>query len=59
MVQGNSVFIREKAKLARKTHQYTFSSETSLHSTPLTSLSLKRTIPLAAEIVRSRDYDMT
>ncbi len=25
MVHGNAVFIREEAKLARNTHQYTFS----------------------------------
>ncbi len=48
MVHGNAVFIREEAKLARNTHQY-FQRETSLPSTPLTSLSIKQTTtPLAA-----------
>ncbi len=58
MVHGNAVFIREKAKLARNTHRYTFSSETSLLPTPLTSLSIKQTTLLAAEIICSHDYDV-
>ncbi len=58
MVHGNAVFIREKAKLARNTHRYTFSRETSLFPIPLTSLSIKQTTPLAAEIIFSHDYDV-
>ena len=49
MVHGNAVFIREEAKLARNTHRYTF----------LTSLSIKRTTLLAADIICSCDCDMT
>ncbi len=59
MVHGNAGIIREEAKLARNTHRYTFSTRNSLLSTPLTSLSIKRTTPLAAEIICSHDYDVT
>ncbi len=59
MFHGNSVFIREEAKLARNTHCIHFLLETSLFSTPLTSLSMKQTTLLAAEIICSRDYDVT
>ncbi len=59
MVHGNAVFIREEAKLARNTHWYTFSTRNfTLLSTPLTSLSIKQTTLLAAEIICSRDYDV-
>ncbi len=54
MVHGNAVFIGEEAKEARNTHRYTFSRETSLLSTPLTSLSIKQTILWAA-----RNYLLT
>ncbi len=54
MVHGNAVFIREEAKLARNTHQYAFQHETSLLSTPLTSLTINQTTPLAA-----RNYLLT
>ncbi len=66
MVHGNAVFIREKAKLARNTHLYTFSTRnfTSFNSVnfpgvTLRSLSIKLSTPLAAEIICSRDYDVT
>ncbi len=65
MVHGNAVFIREKAKLTRNTHLYTFSTRnfTSFNSVnfpgiTLRSLSIKLSTPLAAEIICSRDYDM-
>ncbi len=47
MVHENTVFIREEAKLARNTHLYTFST------------GAERTTPLAAEIICSRDYNVT
>ncbi len=54
------------AKLARNTHLYTFSMRnfTSLNSVnfpgvTLRSLSIKLSTPLAAEIICSRDYDVT
>ncbi len=47
-VHANAVFIREEAKLARSTHRMHFQRETSLLSTPLTSLSINQTTPLAA-----------
>ncbi len=66
MVHGNAVFIREEVKLARNTHRYTFSTQnfTSFNSAnfpgvTLGSLSIKQTTPLAAEIICSRDYDVT
>ncbi len=66
MVHGNAVFIREEAKLARNTHLYTFSTRnfTSFNSVnfpgvTLRSLSIKLSTPLAAEIICSRDYDVT
>ena len=58
MVHGNAVFITEEAKQARNTHQYNFQSETSLLSTPLTSLSMKQTTSLAKKIISSCDYDV-
>ncbi len=66
MVHGNTVFIRKEAKLARNTHLYTFSMRnfTSFNSVnfpgvTLRSLSIKLSTPLAAEIICSRDYDVT
>ncbi len=66
MVHGNTVFIREEAKLARNTHLYAFSTRsfTSFNSVNfpgvmLKSLSIKLSTPLAAEIICSRDYDVT
>ncbi len=66
MVHGSAVFIREEAKLARNTHLYTFSTRnfTSFNSVnfpgvTLRSLSIKLSTPLAAEIICSRDYDVT
>ncbi len=66
MVHGNAVFIREEAKLARSTHLYTFSKRnfTSFNSVNfsgvmLRSLTIKLSTPLAAEIIFSRDYDVT
>ncbi len=66
MVHGNAVFIREEAKVARNTHRYTFSTQnfTSFNSVnfprvTLRSLSIKLSTPLAAEIICSRDYDVT
>ncbi len=56
MVHGNAVFIREEAKPARNIHRYTFSMR---NFTPLTSLSIKQTILLAARMNYSRDYDVT
>ncbi len=59
MVHGNAVFIREEAKLARNTHLYTFSIRNFTSFNSVTPLSIKQTTPLAAEIICSRDYDMT
>ncbi len=66
MVHGNAVFIREEAKLARNTRLYTFSTRNftpfnsvNFPGVMLGSLSIKQTTPLAAEIICSRDYDMT
>ncbi len=58
MVHGYVVFIREEAKLVRNTTCIHFQHEASLLSTQLTSSSIKRTTPLAAEIICSHDYDM-
>ncbi len=66
MVHGNAVFIKEEAKLARNTHLYTFSTRnlTSFNSVNfprvmLRSLSIKLSTPLAADIICSRDYDVS
>ncbi len=59
MVYGNTVLLREEAKLARNTHRYRhFQRETSLLSTPLTPQSIKQTTPWAARNICSCDYDM-
>ncbi len=61
IVHGNAVFIREEAKLARNTLPVYvhLQGETSLLSTPLTSLRILTTSLWLQENIRSRDYDVT
>ncbi len=59
MVPGNAVFIRKEAKLARNTHLYTFSMRNFTFNSVNFPEHKANTTPLAAEIICSRDYDVT
>ena len=59
MVHGNAVFIREEAKLTRNTLTgIHLQCETSLLSTPLTSLSICKQHHWLQEIISSPDYEV-